>query len=91
VLFEDGEDFPSLGAGELADVDLPVRILQGEDDDVVSVANARQLAAHLPQGEVVALAGEDHSVMHDEARVVERTLDFLCLSSRRESRRLGRE
>ena len=39
---------------------------------MVSVANARQLAG--PQGEVVVLAGEDHSFMHDEARVVEQTL-----------------
>jgi pimeloyl-ACP methyl ester carboxylesterase len=74
VSFEDGEDFPSLGAAELADLDLPVRILQGDEDGVVSVANARQLAGHLPQGEVVVFAGEDHSFMHDEARVVDQTL-----------------
>jgi pimeloyl-ACP methyl ester carboxylesterase len=76
VSFEDGEDFPSLGADELTEFDLPVRILQGDEDGVVSVENARQLADHLPQGELVVFAGEDHSFMHDEARVVEQTLSY---------------
>jgi pimeloyl-ACP methyl ester carboxylesterase len=77
VRFEEGEDFPAISSAELAEIDVPVRILQGEDDQVVSVANARQLAEHLPEGELIALAGEDHSFMHDEVRVIERTLDFL--------------
>jgi pimeloyl-ACP methyl ester carboxylesterase len=76
VSFEDSENFPTVSAGMLADIDVPVRILQGEDDQVVSVGTARQVAEHLPRGEVVEFAGEDHSFMHDEARVIEQTLDF---------------
>lgn len=76
VLFEDGEDFPAITGAELAEIDVPVRILQGEDDQVVSIENARQVAAHLPQGELVVFEGEDHSFMHDEARVVEQTLSY---------------
>nr|WP_264475170.1 alpha/beta family hydrolase [Salinirubrum litoreum] len=76
VSFEDGESFPSLGADELAGIDVPVRILQGEDDQVVSVETARQVTEHLPRGELLVFEGEDHSFMHDEARVIERTLDF---------------
>lgn len=76
VQFEDGGDFPAISADGLAEVDVPVRLLQGEDDQVVSVETARQVAEHLPQGELVEFAGEDHSFMHDEARVIEQTLDF---------------
>lgn len=76
VSFEAGENFPAIGADELAELDLPVRLLQGDEDGVVSVENARQLAEHLPQGELVVFAGEDHSFMHDEARVVGQTLSF---------------
>lgn len=76
ALFEAGESFPTLSAEALASIDVPVRILQGEDDQVVSVENARQLAEHLPRGELVVFAGEDHSFMHDEARAIEQTLAF---------------
>lgn len=76
VGFEDAGDFPSVSAEELAAIDVPVRILQGADDQVVSVANARELAEHLPRSDLIEFAGEDHSFMHDEARVIEQTLSF---------------
>ena len=77
VFFGEREDRPSIDAAALSGIDAPVRILQGDEDDLVSVANAQALAEHLPGGEVVELPGEDHSMLTDEGRVVEATLAFL--------------
>ncbi|WP_458209732.1 alpha/beta hydrolase [Haladaptatus sp. NG-SE-30] len=77
ILFGDAADAPSITATELADIALPVLILQGTEDKVVSVENAAALANHLPSGSVVELHGEDHSFLNDERRVIEETLAFL--------------
>ena len=77
VFFGEREDRPSIDAAALSGIDAPVRILQGDEDDLVSVDNAQALAEHLPGGEVVELPGEDHSMLTDEGRVVEATLAFL--------------
>ncbi|MFC7204416.1 alpha/beta hydrolase [Haloferax namakaokahaiae] len=70
-------DGPSVSAEELAAIETPVRILQGDEDEVVSPENAAALAEHLSKGSWVRLRGEDHSFTTDEARVVEETLRFL--------------
>ncbi len=72
----DAED-PSITAGTLAGLDWPVCVLQGDEDEGVSVGNARQIADHLPEGDLVVLEGEDHSFLNDEERVVVETLAFL--------------
>ena len=77
ILFGEHEDRPSITAAELAELDLPARILQGDEDEVVSVENARSIAEHLPNGELVELPGEDHSFRTDEDRIVDETLSFL--------------
>jgi pimeloyl-ACP methyl ester carboxylesterase len=43
---------PSITADELAEIEIPVRILQGDEDRGLSVENAATLAEHLPRGEV---------------------------------------
>ena len=63
--------------GRDSDVEVPVRILQGNEDDIVSVENAAAIAEHLPDGELVELPGEDHSSRNDEEQVLEMTLSFL--------------
>ncbi|MHB9287506.1 alpha/beta hydrolase [Halobacteriales archaeon Cl-PHB] len=68
---------PSIEPADLASLDRPVRILQGDDDDTVPLENSRQIAEALPQGEVVVLEGEDHSFLTDQDRVVGETLAFL--------------
>jgi len=78
VRFGEHEDEPSITAGTLADVDVPVRILQGDADHSVLVESAPHIAATLPNGELVELPGEDHSFQNDEALVVEETLSFLA-------------
>jgi pimeloyl-ACP methyl ester carboxylesterase len=77
VFFGEREDRPSIDAAALSGIDAPVRILQGDEDPLLSVDNAQALAEHLPGGEVVELPGEDHSMLTDEGRVVEATLAFL--------------
>lgn len=67
------------GPSRLADVDVPVRIIQGSDDRPELVENARKVADALPDAELVVREGEDHSFRGDdrEREVVEQTLAFL--------------
>jgi len=77
VAFGESEERPSITADALSDVEVPVRILQGDEDDVVSVENAAAIAEHLPDGELVELPGEDHSFGNDEPQIIEATSSFL--------------
>ena len=77
ILFDDPDLTPSITASELAEIQVPVRILQGDEDEVVSVENSATVAEHLPNGEMVELPGENHSFLNDEQRIIEDTLAFL--------------
>jgi pimeloyl-ACP methyl ester carboxylesterase len=77
VALGESEDRPSISAGALSDIEVPVRILQGDEDDVVSVENAAAIAEHLPDGELIELPGEDHSFGNDEPQIIEATSSFL--------------
>lgn len=77
VGFGDHEELPSITAEELAGIEIPVRILQGDEDRGLSVENAEQIAEHLTQGEVVELPGEDHSFLRDHERAIQETMAFL--------------
>ncbi|WP_325064014.1 alpha/beta hydrolase [Halobacterium bonnevillei] len=63
----------------LADVDVPVLVIQGADDRPELVENARGVVDALPDAELVVREGEDHSFRGDdrEQAVVEQTLAFL--------------
>lgn len=76
ILFEEHPEAPTISADELTAIELPARILQG-DEDQIPVENAAALAEHLPNGEHIELPGEDHSFQHDQDRIVEETLAFL--------------
>ena len=77
VAFGESGDRPSITADALSDVEVPVRILQGDKDDVVSVENAAAIAEHLPDGELIELPGEDHSFENHEPQIIEATSSFL--------------
>lgn len=77
VFVGDHDDRPSVTVDHLAGVVLPVRLLQGDADEVVSVENSRALADALPDGDLVQLPDEDHSFLTDEERVVRETAEFL--------------
>lgn len=68
----------TISASELAAVDVPVGVLQGDEDDI-PVANARELAAEIPDATVHVIDGADHSFIggEPEAETVETTLDLL--------------
>ncbi len=76
VVFGEHEEHPSIDASALADVEGPVRILHGDEDEI-PIENSAGIAEHLPDGELVALPDEDHSFQNDEERIVEETLAFL--------------
>lgn len=71
------EERPWIAASELETIDIPVRVMQGDEDQGVSLENSGAMAEHLPQGELVELPGEDHSFVRDHERNIEKTLDFL--------------
>jgi alpha-beta hydrolase superfamily lysophospholipase len=77
VAFGEREERPSITVDALSDVEVPVRTLQGDEDDIVSVDNTATIAEHLPARELVELPGEDHSFKNDEERALEATLSFL--------------
>ncbi|MFC7073755.1 alpha/beta hydrolase [Halovenus rubra] len=77
IMAGDYEEKPSLTEEELADIDIPVRILQGDEDEVVSVENAASLVDGLPNGELVELSGENHSFRGDYERIIDETMAFL--------------
>ena len=77
VAFGESDERPSITADALSDVEVPVRILQGDKDDVVSVENAAAIAEHLPDGELIELPGEDHSFENHEPQIIEATSSFL--------------
>jgi pimeloyl-ACP methyl ester carboxylesterase len=69
------EHMPSVTPGEFG-IDIPIRILQG-DDDHIPVDSAERIAEGLPRGEVVVLPSEDHSFLRDHEQVIEETVAFL--------------
>jgi len=83
VLAEDAENvpeeawehLPSVTPGEFG-VDVPTRILQGDDDNI-PVDSAERIAEGLPNGELVILPDEDHSFLRNHERVIEETVAFL--------------
>lgn len=83
ILAEDAENVPdelwehmsSVIPGELG-VDIPTRILQG-DDDHIPVNSAERIAEGLSHGELVILPEEGHSFLRDHERVIEETVAFL--------------
>lgn len=70
------EQVPSVTEADLASLDLPVRLLLGEEDPM-PVENAERLVEWLPEGELVVLPDEDHSFLRDHERVIAETLSFL--------------
>ncbi len=75
----EGAEPSTLSPEHLAGIDVPVHILQG-DEDHIPVANARELAAEIPEGSVTVIEGADHSFVggDPEDEVVETTVDVLA-------------
>ncbi|MEW6777185.1 MAG: alpha/beta hydrolase, partial [Bdellovibrionota bacterium] len=70
------EGFPvQLGGPGLADVEIPVLLLNGADDPYADTVG--NLAAALPGAEVVEIPGADHFGMADDVRFKDAVIDFL--------------
>lgn len=65
---------------DVADVDVPVRLLYG-DDDPYYPEHAEALADALPDAELRVLDGENHSMNAQRPRVLEETVGFLADSA----------
>ena len=62
----------------LRDLTIPVRIIQGTADAQIPLSNSEKLLPLLPRGELIRLAGVDHSYGNPEQMrlVIERTVEF---------------
>lgn len=62
----------------LRDLTIPVRIIQGTADAQIPLANSEKLLPLIPQGELIRLAGVDHSYNNPEHMrlVIEKSVEF---------------
>jgi dienelactone hydrolase len=66
---------------ESLSVDVPVRILVGDEDRGVSVEDCRRIADAVDDGDVTVIPGENHSFNENRTAVVEQTLRYLSTES----------
>lgn len=77
IKFGEHDELPSITPDELAEIDVPTVILQGEADDRVDPDNSASIAETLPNGRIIELPEEDHSFLRDHERVIDETLSAL--------------
>lgn len=70
---------PPVGPGTLEAIDVPVRIIQGDDDETQPVEAALGLVKDIPEGDLEVVSGLDHSFDDEEwgEVVVEQTMAWL--------------
>lgn len=74
----DTEDVPiEVGTATLETIDVPVRILVGDEDRGVSREDCERIEAAVEDGDVTVLPGENHSFNGNRAAIVERTMGYL--------------
>ncbi|PSQ26418.1 hypothetical protein BRD03_10055 [Halobacteriales archaeon QS_9_68_17] len=71
----------SISARRRTKVDVPVRILVGDEDRGVSVEDCRRIAGAVDDGDVTVIPGENHSFNENRTAVVEQTLRYLSTES----------
>lgn len=64
---------------DLSEIEIPVKLLQGTDDDVVKTGNSEWIADRLDAGELVTIPGAGHSYEADQHRetVIAETTEFV--------------
>lgn len=75
------EGAPAIDAQRLAGLTLPVRILAGENDGLVPLAAASQLAAALPHATLAVLARCGHQIMLERPRETNATIEEAIASA----------
>ncbi|WP_121820559.1 alpha/beta hydrolase [Halostella salina] len=75
---DDSEDLPiAVGTDDLEAVDVPVRILVGDEDRGVSAEDCESVATAVEDGDVTVIPGETHSFNGNRTAIVAETLDAL--------------
>ncbi len=69
---------PSFAAGALRKVALPVLVMSGEHDEIISAAHLKTLAGLLPKGRLLLVPGASHFVLWQQPEAFNRAvLEFL--------------
>jgi dienelactone hydrolase len=67
-----------IGVADLDHVDVPVRILVGDEDRGVSIEDCERIAGAVEDGDVTAIPGENHGFNSNRTAIVEHTLGGLA-------------
>ena len=74
----DTEDVPiAVGTGNLEAIDVPVRILVGDEDGGMLPEDCERIATAVGDGDVTVLPGENHSFNENRTAIVTETLRYL--------------
>lgn len=74
----DTEDVPiEVGTATLGTIDVPVRILVGDEDRGVSQEDCERIEAAVGDADVAVIPGENHSFNENRTAIVERTMGYL--------------
>lgn len=75
---DDTDGIPiEVGTANLEAIDVPVRILVGDEDRGVSAEDCERIVAAVGDGDVTVIPGENHSFNGNRTAIVERTLGYL--------------
>ncbi|WP_135821295.1 alpha/beta hydrolase [Halostella litorea] len=76
----DTEDLPiAVGTADLEAIDVPVRLLVGDEDRGVSPEECERIAGAVGDGNVTVLPGENHSFNENRRAIVAETFDALAV------------
>lgn len=73
-----GDSDGMIGVGNVDSVNVPLRILVGDEDRGVSVEDCQEIATAVHDGDVVEIPGENHSFNQNRTAIVEETLAYLA-------------
>lgn len=74
----DTEDVPiKVGTATLETIDVPVRILVGDEDRGVAREDCKRIEAAVGDGDVTVIPGENHSFNENRTAIIERTMSYL--------------
>ncbi|WP_049928816.1 alpha/beta hydrolase [Halopiger goleimassiliensis] len=68
----------AIGIPDLDHVDVPVRILVGDEDRGVSPEDCRRIVDAVGEGEVTTIPGENHGFNANRTAIVDHTLEYLA-------------
>lgn len=60
----------------LSEIKVPVRVIHGEKDDVVTTKNSKSITDALPKGDFVMIKGADHSFRKHQDELISMAVEF---------------